>query len=166
MPSRNNNITLSLMENEFAQTAKFEKKKIVIFPNYDEARASFGTNASIDVREVIFEPTETNRQALEQEIANYTETHPGTKVIVVDDNADLDAIANEHGYINHSDNYVHKFENIRSIDAQMQELMFDSEPLPKKYKNSKCEPVRTEPKFGRNEPCRCNSGKKTKNCCK
>ena len=27
------------------------------------------------------------------------------------------------------------------------------------------EPVRTEPKIGRNEPCACGSGKKYKKCC-
>lgn len=26
-------------------------------------------------------------------------------------------------------------------------------------------PVRTEPKIGRNNPCKCNSGKKYKTCC-
>ena len=37
--------------------------------------------------------------------------------------------------------------------------------LTKKEREADIQPVRTEPKIGRNEPCPCNSGKKYKNCC-
>jgi len=37
--------------------------------------------------------------------------------------------------------------------------------LTKKERLADIQPVRTEPKIGRNEPCPCNSGKKYKNCC-
>jgi uncharacterized protein YecA (UPF0149 family) len=37
--------------------------------------------------------------------------------------------------------------------------------LTKKEREADIQPVRTEPKIGRNEPCPCGSGKKYKNCC-
>ncbi|MBT7153787.1 MAG: SEC-C domain-containing protein, partial [Deltaproteobacteria bacterium] len=33
------------------------------------------------------------------------------------------------------------------------------------YYQPESEPVRTEPKIGRNQPCPCGSGKKYKKCC-
>ena len=33
------------------------------------------------------------------------------------------------------------------------------------YEKSRLEPIRTEPKVGRNDPCTCGSGKKYKKCC-
>ena len=36
--------------------------------------------------------------------------------------------------------------------------------LTKKEREADIQPVRTEPKIGRNEPCPCGSGKKYKNC--
>jgi hypothetical protein len=37
--------------------------------------------------------------------------------------------------------------------------------LTKKEREADIQPVRTEPKIGRNEPCPCGSGKKYKKCC-
>jgi hypothetical protein len=37
--------------------------------------------------------------------------------------------------------------------------------LTRKEREADIQPVRTEPKIGRNETCPCNSGKKYKNCC-
>lgn len=39
------------------------------------------------------------------------------------------------------------------------------EGLTKKEREANIQPVRTEPKVGRNEPCPCGSGKKFKHCC-
>ena len=39
------------------------------------------------------------------------------------------------------------------------------EPYQKKLKRGTYEPIRTEPKINRNEPCPCGSGKKFKKCC-
>ena len=33
------------------------------------------------------------------------------------------------------------------------------------YEDKRLEPIRTEPKVGRNDPCTCGSGKKYKKCC-
>jgi uncharacterized protein YecA (UPF0149 family) len=37
--------------------------------------------------------------------------------------------------------------------------------LTKKQREADIQPVRTEPKYQRNDPCPCGSGKKYKNCC-
>jgi len=37
--------------------------------------------------------------------------------------------------------------------------------VPKKLRYVIFDPVRTEPKVGRNSPCPCGSGKKVKKCC-
>jgi uncharacterized protein YecA (UPF0149 family) len=37
--------------------------------------------------------------------------------------------------------------------------------MTKKQLEAIVQPIRTEPKFNRNEPCHCGSGKKYKKCC-
>ena len=37
--------------------------------------------------------------------------------------------------------------------------------MTKKQQAAVVQPIRTEPKFNRNEPCPCGSGKKYKKCC-
>lgn len=51
------------------------------------------------------------------------------------------------------------------IDFDLAMIDMKYSHLSKKEREAHIEPVRTEPKIGRNEPCPCGSGKKYKKCC-
>jgi uncharacterized protein YecA (UPF0149 family) len=50
-----------------------------------------------------------------------------------------------------------------SFYKEMEDLRYGG--LTKKEREADIQPVRTEQKIGRNQPCPCGSGKKFKNCC-
>ena len=52
-----------------------------------------------------------------------------------------------------------------SIDDYQKYHNFEYSHLTKKQKEADIQPIRTEPKIGRNSICPCGSGKKYKNCC-
>ena len=52
------------------------------------------------------------------------------------------------------------FDNLMKYSAES----FDDDEY-QYYEEKHIEPIRTEPKVGRNEPCPCGSGKKYKKCC-
>ena len=56
-------------------------------------------------------------------------------------------------------NIEYQYQMIKDYDE------FKYSHLTKKEREADIQPVRTEPKIGRNEPCPCGSGKKYKNCC-
>ena len=47
--------------------------------------------------------------------------------------------------------------------SEMEDINYSH--IPRKQRYIKLEPVRTEPKIGRNDLCSCGSGKKYKKCC-
>jgi uncharacterized protein YecA (UPF0149 family) len=59
---------------------------------------------------------------------------------------------------------VNKYEENKGILELADDLMYDKPT--KKQMNQVIIPVRTEPKYQRNEPCPCGSGLKYKKCCK
>lgn len=52
---------------------------------------------------------------------------------------------------------------IKNYHHEMEDMRYAG--LTKKEREADIQPVRTEPKIGRNEPCPCGSGKKYKKCC-
>jgi uncharacterized protein YecA (UPF0149 family) len=63
--------------------------------------------------------------------------------------------------------YVDVLESMPPLEYKMLKAYdeFRYSHLTKKEREADIQPVRTEPKIGRNEPCPCGSGKKYKNCC-
>jgi uncharacterized protein YecA (UPF0149 family) len=59
--------------------------------------------------------------------------------------------------------------SLKEIEYQYQMIKdyddFKYSHLTKKEREADIQPVRTEPKIGRNDPCPCKSGLKYKNCC-
>lgn len=63
------------------------------------------------------------------------------------------------------ENYYKELINITTKEARELQSILRDDILAESNSNYKLEPVRTEPKIGRNEPCKCGSGKKFKKCC-
>lgn len=55
--------------------------------------------------------------------------------------------------------HLYVFESHRLFEHELYD------PIPKRFRGRKAQPVRTEPKVNRNDPCSCGSGKKFKRCC-
>ena len=64
-------------------------------------------------------------------------------------------------YENHLVNLINNpYHKLREEMAEMRNF-----GLSRKQREADIQPIRTTPKYGRNEKCHCGSGKKYKNCC-
>lgn len=61
--------------------------------------------------------------------------------------------------------YYKELINITTKEANELQSILRADVLAESNRHYNLEPVRTEPKIGRNEPCKCGSGKKYKKCC-
>lgn len=143
-----------------------KNKKIIIISPSARALANASYPAGMEVRDISYEKEQ--EKAFEEAINEYKEKNPNFEVIVVDGDTDLSSMK-EFDNFNRSEEmfqynspYIKGFE---MLDPNVLENYY-IDTTPKKYRNLSYLPVNTEPKSGRNSPCSCNSGKKTKNCCK
>lgn len=134
-------------------------KKLVILAN-DPLNKLYG-QAGMKVNDISFEDNQNNWDGLNEEVERFKSENPDKTVMVIDGDADLLEIPELEGYLRINEPIMY---NAGPRDDFA--MFLNQDFVPKKYRNVEMMPVRTEPKFGRNEPCRCNSGKKTKNCCK
>jgi|SRR6185312_5862144 len=135
-----------------------ENKKVVVITK-DPLAKLYGSG-NMRVNEISFDDIPENHAALQQEIEQFKRDNLDKEVLIFDSDIDLRDVPELKDYIRSDKPISFTSSNRESLDIML------NDQTPKKYRDKIMEPVRNTPKVGRNEMCPCNSGKKTKKCCK